>query len=147
MSKNRPKSKYNPHPSKKPRFAPQDSPDNVPQKKPVWLIGKMDMKGPWGWENIATPTDLSMVRTKLSNFENMKWGDIDGGRNHNIPVSNICKKAQKRLTAIKLDEFDILYSLHLDGKKRVWGIRDNHVLKIIWWDPDHTVCPVKKRHT
>jgi len=39
------------------------------------------------------------------------------------------------------DAVEDLFSLRLTGKKRLWGIRDRHVFKVFWWDPEHGVCP------
>lgn len=46
-----------------------------------------------------------------------------------------------------MDDVDDLYQLHVTGPKRVWGIRFGPYLKLLWWDPDHQVYPVRKRHT
>lgn len=38
------------------------------------------------------------------------------------------------------------HSLRLGGKQRVWGgVRQGHVFFPIWWDPEHTVCPRRRR--
>ena len=35
----------------------------------------------------------------------------------------------------------------ISGPGRVWGIREEHVLDLLWWDPRHEVCPSPKKHT
>lgn len=77
----------------------------------------------------------------------MKWSEILNRNSHAVPISKICPEAQGRLKELKQDDVDELISLRLTGKKRVWGIRDQNILKILWWDPEHTVCPSLKRHT
>jgi hypothetical protein len=111
-----------------------------------WHIRTIDKEGPWRWKQIDGLT-LDDILLKMSDFETMKWSEILNRNNHAISTSKICQEARKRLVALKQDDVDELVSLHLTGRKRVWGIRDQNILKILWWDSDHTVCPSLKRHT
>ena len=111
-----------------------------------WHIRIIDKEGHWGWNQINALI-LDDILSKMSNFETMKWSEVLNRNNHIIAKSQICAEAQKRLEVLKQDDIDELISLHLTGKKRIWGIRDQDVLKILWWDPDHTICPSPKRHT
>ena len=112
-----------------------------------WHIRTLDKEGPWGWKQINALTLWGDVFSKLSNFETMQWSEILNRNNHAIPISRICPNAQNRLREINQDDTDEIVSLHLTGKKRIWGIRDRHILKVLWWDPDHTICPSLKKHT
>lgn len=111
-----------------------------------WHIRTIDKEGPWTWKQIDGLT-LEDILSKMADFETMRWSEILNRNSHAISVSKICKEAQKRLVALKQDDVDELVSLHLTGRKRVWGIRDQNILKILWWDPNHTICPSLKRHT
>jgi len=62
-------------------------------------------------------------------------------------VASIIKDAQKRLEELKLDDVDQLYSLRLNGRERLWGIRSNDKFSILWWDPEHQICPAPLKHT
>ena len=113
-----------------------------------WHIRIIDRGGQWGWTKIDNLNTLwGDIFSKMSNFETMKWSEILNRNNHPILVSEICHKAQKRLKELKQDDVDEIVSLHLTGTKRIWGIRDQNILKILWWDPDHTVYPSIKKHT
>lgn len=68
-------------------------------------------------------------------------------KSHPIPFNKIAREAQKRLKEKELDDLEMLYSIRLSGKERIWGKRENEAFYIIWWDPNHTVCPVQKKHT
>ena len=59
----------------------------------------------------------------------------------------LCSHAQKRLVEMKLDDVDEVHSLRLSGVHRVWGILTENVLTLLWWDPNHEVCPSLKKHT
>ena len=114
-----------------------------------WHIRTIDKEGSWGWNQVndLTLEGFENILSKMSNFETMKWSEILNRNNHPVPILDLSPEAQKRLKALRQDDVDELISLHMNGKKRIWGIRDQNVLKILWWDPNHTVYPSPKRHT
>jgi hypothetical protein len=61
-----------------------------------------------------------------------------------MPVAKICEEAKSRLNAIRLEDTDALFSLRLSGPERIWGILDNSVLLLLWWDPFHLIYPVPR---
>jgi hypothetical protein len=80
----------------------------------------------------------------------MTWSDIlikSKKQNHSVPISSLCNKAQMRLKEIHCDYIDELLSLHLTGMERVWGILDQGVMTLLWWDPKHEVCHSFLKHT
>ena len=95
-----------------------------------------------------TGDDIRKVLERLRSFESMTWREIDGPTgSHGVGLTSLCAAAQKRLVTIKQDDAEELFSLRVEGAARVWGIRDGHVLRILWWDPRHEVCPSPKKHT
>ncbi len=104
------------------------------------------MDGPFGWSNIQGPK-LREVAGKLAEFEKRTWADILGGDSHEILLDSLCKDAKKRLRELKLDDFDHVLSLRLSGAERVICILSNNVAYVLWWDPEHDVCPYTKKHT
>lgn len=147
-SKKHPKQKVKVSLVKKPRTDPEVSPKKIIQEKPVWRLGMLDLHGEWGFSKIKDLTTFQTIKERLKNFETMTWGEIEKNRqNHYMETNKICKDAQKRLRKIRLLEYDTLYSLRFLGANRLWGIRDNEILYILWWDPKHTVYHIKKRHT
>jgi hypothetical protein len=141
------KTKETPTPRKQPKLA--GDPQDYYHKNPAWRISKMEFGDPFGWHVLGTEK-LDYIREKLRNFESMTWKEIlvDAKKqNHNIAVDVLIKAARDRLTEIKLDDIDELTSLHLAGAERVWGILDQGILNLLWWDPDHKVCPSHKKNT
>lgn len=145
MTKKRPLANFNPNSEKKPRIV--EAVDKGEEDYIAWHIRILDRGGPWCWTSIDAATLWETLHTKLSAFETMKWGEILGDKNHPVPLFALPPDTRKRLKEIKQDDVDSLISLRLDGKKRIWGIRNRNILKILWWDPEHQVCPSHKRHT
>ena len=90
---------------------------------------------------------LQEVIEKLQEFEKKNWNEIIRGGSHPIPVTDIMKPARDRLQTIHKDDTDELMSFRLTGTNRVWCIRQLNVMKVLWWDPDHQICPAPKKRT
>lgn len=143
MGNKHPKAKLQPEPSKTPKKAGFD--ENPLRLKPAWRIGSMEMVDPYGWHVVDQAT-LNEIREKLRNFETMFLGDIFGPKkpSHMVEVHQLSKPARDRLVALNLDDQEQLLSLRLTGKKRIWGILEHNIVILLWWDPDHLVCPSLK---
>lgn len=131
--------------SKKPK-APSSIQKGYDQH-PVWQIGIIDLDGPFGWREIETEFLISEILPKVQDFETMKWSEILGRNNHEIPISAFSREAQRRLEKLGLDDLESMVSLRFTGAKRLWGIRIVNTIRVLWWDPDHKVCPSQLRHT
>jgi len=87
---------------------------------------------------------LHYIREKLAEYETMTMNEIfvvGKPYNHGVPIYKLCGEAQRRLRELNLDDLDELHRLRLSGPERVWGIRDLNVLNLLWWDPNHQICP------
>jgi hypothetical protein len=112
-----------------------------------WRCDRLDWNGPWSWDASDVRTVLSEVIPRLHDFENMTWSQIEGPTgSHFVDCDALCKDAQDRLDQIN-ELTDQMFSLRVTAKHRVWGIRDIATLRLIWWDPDHSVCPSEKKNT
>lgn len=103
----------------------------------------MELVDPFGWHKVDGPK-IKYVREKLGHFESMTWNEIlvaGRKRNHSVPVEKLCPTAQKRLRDLGQSDLDEVVSLRLSGPERVWGILREGALTILWWDPEHQVCP------
>lgn len=123
---------------------------------PVWMFDKIDRNG----ESIAFDItrkdfDHREILDKMISFSSMTWAQLnrqthDNGRskNHILQVESLSKVAQNRIIAMHLEEDnDRLYSIALNNTLRVIGIRDKDRFHVLWYDPEHKVCPSKKKHT
>ena len=119
------------------------------QKNPVWQLTHLDMEhDEWGWKNLEK-NDPGDILRKLTGYESRKWSEIykDKKRDHPVPVSDLDPEARKRLEELNLGDTEKLYRLRFTGKMRIWGILHGEVFKILWLDPEHTVCPSQLKHT
>ncbi len=114
-------------------------------QRPSWRFSTVDLNGPFAWP-VGAAIEVHILR-KLQQFDSMNWRDIEGPDHHAIGVDRLSKEAQARLTEIKQDDIDEVFSFHFAGKPRIIGIRDMNVVKLLWWDPEHLVCPSQKKNT
>jgi hypothetical protein len=114
-------------------------PPSVLQQKPTWGFTRVDWDGPWCWSKLEIQ-NVRKVLERLGNFETMPWSEIEGRRDHCIPVEHLSSEAQKRIVELKLDDQERLISLHFGGEERALGVRTEAVLQFLWWDQDHTAC-------
>jgi len=112
-----------------------------------WRFSNCDHAGNWGWPKLSDPPQYKGVIEKLQKFEQKSWDAITKSGSHLIPVINLAKPARNRLKEIHRDDIDELMSFRIGGEKRVWCIKEENVMSILWWDPKHEIYPVPKKHT
>jgi len=44
---------------------------------------------------------------------------------------------------MKQYDVDEMLSLRLSGTERVWGILADGICTLVWWDPEHRLCPAQ----
>ncbi|MNJ98101.1 hypothetical protein D3C87_158630 [compost metagenome] len=89
---------------------------------------------------------------KLREIETKKWHELEKetfgkyakSKNHQVEVKDLIKEAKNRLVELNLDDHQELYSLRLTGTQRIWGIRLQNYLKLLWFDFNHKICPSLK---
>ena len=109
----------------------------------------MDHDCPWNWAG-ASSEKLLEIHKKLGDWEQRTWVQIlneDPSNQHSVELLSLCKEAEDRLREKKLDDFDSIFRFRFSGKERLWVIRNENVCYLLWWDPDHLVCPSAKSHT
>lgn len=133
--------------------------DEHKNKRISWAISTFDFKGPWGIKALQSSKWTKHLTEHISSYETMTWDEIlkaSGGRgigrgnnNHEISIESLSKQAKDRLTKLsQFEDIDTIFSLRLEGVIRIYGIRDDNIFKILWFDPWHNkpkqcVCPVK----
>ena len=111
-----------------------------------WRFSLMDTEGPFAFAKLK-PSTWGRILARMKEWESMTWAELMGERNHEIPVERLSGAALRRLEELKLDDIDAVCSIHMDGKSRFFGIRFENVFHVLWWDPEHQVCPSNMKHT
>jgi hypothetical protein len=120
----------------------------IRKKQFCWRVEELDWEGQWGWSQASRDEILRTIVPKLHNYESMTWAQVEGpSGSHSVEFDQLCPEAQARLTEIGRGELENLFSVRITGEQRVWGIKDVAILRLIWWDPSHSVCPSEKKHT
>lgn len=113
-------------------------------KFPVWRFASFDWDGPWGIAACLTKDWRKHVESHLASIESMTWAVIEGAaggksqgtNSHAMHRGQFCKAARDRLAAIN-NLSDAFFSLRLENTVRIYGMRDDHCLRILWFDPYH----------
>ena len=111
------------------------------EDKPSWRFSCADAGGPFAWPR-GDQKEIDIL-DKLRHFDSMKWSEIQSHQNHAIAIEHLSSEAKRRLQDINLDDIDELFSFRLCSATRVFCIRVQGVAKLLWYDPDHLVCPSK----
>jgi hypothetical protein len=85
---------------------------------------------------------------RLNEFEKMNANELKkSGSYHSIQTSQVSKPAKVRLSELQLDDVDVLYSFRITGACRLWCMKYESLMSILWWDKNHEVYPVRKNGT
>lgn len=126
-----------------------EDPEEYKTKTPAWAFSRCDTEK---WALCGCKEIYDSVIKKLGDFEGLTWMEImsqSGGRSHGTnshfeDVGELIREAQKRLRELHLDDLDQVFSLRLSGTERIYGILNDRVLRIIWYDPNHEIYPMSK---
>jgi hypothetical protein len=143
--KGKPKLGAIPQPTKTPRV--QQPPPGFRGGVLAWRFNAVDKGGPFAWSDLSDPVEFKALIEKLADFETMNEAALGGNGCHFIDVTDLSKEAQDRLIAIELDDLDQLYSMRIKGKMRVHCVHRPQYMRVLWYDPQHKVCPSPKKHT
>lgn len=113
----------------------------------AWRFSNSDKAGKWAWSNLSYTPQYQDIMSRLAHFETLNYDELLKTGSHPIKIAKLIPDAQKRLRDIKCDDLDELFSLRVQGKCRVFCILDRNIMKILWWDPHHEVCPSLQKHT
>ena len=135
-----------------------ENPDAYKEDLIQWRLSSFDYGGPWGVAALQECNWQKHISEHLKSYETMTWhqvlgasgGKKKGTNNHPLPISDLSKKAQSRLAEIGREDIDEIFSIRLEAKVRLYGIRQGAVFYFLWVDPWHdnerkAVCPSLKK--
>ena len=112
-----------------------------------WRFSSADISGPFSCGQFEH-NDFVQFWDRLRAFEKMNVSEFRKAKSfHGVPTTNISKKAKTRLEDIGLDDIDIIYSFRIMGLCRLWCMKHENILSVLWWDRNHEVYDVDKKHT
>jgi len=120
--------------------APQARPPAANSLNPRWSFVRVDHEGPWPWDGISGDRLVSLMK-RLADLERATWAGMGQAGSHFVAVGRIAPEAQRRLPQLQLDDVDELFSARIGARGRIWGTRVRDTLFLMWWDPEHRVCP------
>jgi hypothetical protein len=140
----KPKIEYSPSVTKTPIAQAMPDFNAMP---PAWRFAKLDLIHPDDWRSTHALDNQTVenIRKRLASFETMTWKQILGADNHHIEIGKLCAGAQRRLDSLQIAT-DTLVSLRCMRVERLWGIRRENILSLLWWDPNHQVYPVARKN-
>lgn len=122
-------------------------------KKVVWQFDMIDRNGKFAFDVNRDGFKHKVFLEKLIDYSSMTWTEVkkqthDNGKSKHHFLSSLSNEATERLKNRQLEEYeDSIFSFALENKLRVVGIRKNEDFHVLWYDPEHEICPSKKKHT
>lgn len=116
---------------------------------PTWTARDIDVDGfersSVGWN--LTPKAAGEILAFLERLSERTWGEwcSDQNMHHHQSVDSLDRPYRERIQ--EKEDCEKVFRFRLSGKSRLWGFRSGHEFRVLWFDPDHEVYPVKKKHT
>jgi len=138
MAKKTPKYLQIQEPTKRPKHI--QNPEGYQNQLIAWHFHRMDNGGNWSC-NYET---LKSISNRLHEYEKLKWNEVTlASGNHPMPTIKIVPQAKTRLFELGIGDTETLYQIEIKGipkkKPRLWGLRQENIFQILWWDLNHTV--------
>lgn len=123
-------------------------PESYLKRTPVWRFSDFDWEGPWGHECVVAHVAKirDHIEQHLASLETMTWQEIlranggkgegKGNNSHEVSTDKFKPDVKQRLKEKKIFA-DTLFSLRLDAGTRLYGVRENHCLRLVFFDPYH----------
>lgn len=113
----------------------------------AWRFNAADKNGPFSWAGLSDGPEFMSVLGVLADLETMSEANQQQRGCHFIAIDKLSKEARDRLAEIQLDDLDELYSIRLTGRGRVFCVHRPQYMRVLWFDPEHRVCPASLKHT
>jgi hypothetical protein len=119
------------------------------EEKAAWRFGRIQLVKPYGW-HVLDIAGVNKIKARLAELERCTWKDIfvrDADDNHRFDVATLkCPTARNWLQNNMSDQPSI-WTIKVASRERIWGILAEGAYRIIFWDPNHLIWPVPKKHT
>ena len=124
-------------------------------KKVVWCFDMIDRSGKFAFDLEREEFQHKEFMQKMVDYSSMTWSEVkrqthDNGKSkhHFLSEDSLSKEALVRMQSRQLGEYsDSIFSFALQNKLRIVGIREDEHFHVLWYDPEHEICPSKKKNT
>lgn len=130
-----------------PSFAKRSGAKPGGDRQLSWRFSGGDRGGPFAWTGLSNPSDYKRVLERLFHFETMDDRAIAASGSHFIEKDNLGAEAIRRLEELRHEDIDGPMSFRIAGRERVFCRRIGRAMHVLWWDPEHRVCPAPLRNT
>jgi len=111
-----------------------------------WAVESVQLSGDFGFHNCDHETLFKTIINRLKQFETMNWSEVIKTHSHEIDFNDVIPSIQIEIRTLFDDELN-LFSMRMAGRPRVWGVRKGAICYILFYDPDHEICPSSLKHT
>ena len=95
----------------------------------------------WGWGQVTIRDFFRKILPRLQEYEKWTWSEIFNRDScHYWDIYNMPTKARNKLKE-KYPQHDAFHQIDMEQPCRLLGWRDRNILFLIWYDPNHTICP------
>lgn len=124
-------------------------------EKIAWCFDMIDRSGKFAFDLSREDFKLYDVMEKIVDYGSMTWSEVkkqthDKGKSkhHTLAIESLSHEALERFKVRCLDDYsDSLFSFAFQNKLRIIGIRDKAFFRVLWYDPEHEVCPSTKKNS
>lgn len=129
---------------------PAVSTDN---EKPIWSFEGIDKIGMFRFDIERPDFDSKTLLNWMIDINGLTWIQIkqqthdrnDKSCNHYLDYDGMSREAKERVLQMIADEdMDKVFSMRVNNKRRIIGIRDGAVFRVKWFDPEHQFYPADR---
>ena len=131
----------------------EQPPASTENLKQLWVFDQVDNDGYFRFDPSREDMDCKDVLDKIIQYSARTWrdirtethGDDNRTKHHSLSYDQLSESARERIAKLHLDDYiDAIFSMRLDNKTRIIGLRNGQFFVVKWFDPDHKFCPSNK---
>ena len=124
--------------------------DSIDLCKQIWIFDSVDRDGEFCFDPNRDDMNHKDILDKIVQYSARTWrdikmetyGDDNKTKHHNLSYDHLSESARERIARLHLDDdVDAIFSMRLDNRTRIIGLRNSHFFVVKWFDPKHKFCP------